>query len=224
MKTQELFEAVNPKKAAAQQTIKKWREQLKQITATETLGILKADDDGRISSSSKTGFRIYDFMLKDGELEWPMAEALKINSYKVGLLKSMKNFPERLSIGYEIRSASGQLQDALKFGKSGAGLTSLEGCPKIIAGWADFSMNPNMSFHNIHKFIDECWGIHFGKYNGPILGIFKITGLIKVGISDNKLYQILNSYLDARYHGQKVSILDCQEELIKNGYKEYAKL
>ena len=106
-------------------------------------------------------------------------------------------------------------------------LTSLKGAPKIITGDFVCSNNALTSLHDIHKYIKDIGGgIWFS--NNPItshiLGLLLIKNLKSInldGLTGNLLEasKIINKHLASRR-----DLIDCQEELISSGFKEYAKL
>lgn len=85
---------------------------------------------------------------------------------------------------------------------------------------------PERSFHNVHKMI-ECEELTFTgnmlNIKDSVLGLLLIKGLtyLDFGIKNKKApwVQIIFNH----FKGDK-DVLECQEELIENGFKEYAKL
>jgi hypothetical protein len=77
-------------------------------------------------------------------------------------------------------------------------LTSLEGAPSLVGG--DFS----------------CYGCT--SLRKPILRLLKIKKLKKIIYDNADVQAIVNG------HMQDKNIAACQTELMKNGFKEYAKL
>ena len=100
-------------------------------------------------------------------------------------------------------------------------LTSLEGAPSQVGGDFDCSNNKLTSLVGIHKIIKSCNGIHLSK--NPIkeggLGLLLIKDLEYIW-ADQPALEIIRKYLGKGKRG----MIDCQTELIKAGYKEYAKL
>lgn len=101
-------------------------------------------------------------------------------------------------------------------------LTSLEGAPSSIGG--DFSCyNNNLtSLHNIHKQIKYIGGYADFERNpitSHVLGLLLIDGLMKVFLDNKKVEEIINKHLA----GDR-DVFACQEELIENGFDEYAQL
>ena len=107
-------------------------------------------------------------------------------------------------------------------------LTSLEGITPIIHGHVNLSAAPNISYSNANKHVKRIDGslrIN-GNYKGPLLSLLKIQNLTMVygGIDTlpefDKACSIISNFLLRKDR----NIIACQEELIKNGLKEYAKL
>ena len=76
------------------------------------------------------------------------------------------------------------------------------------------------SLTNINSYIDEIRGTadFFGcPITSNILGLVKIQGLHRVRFDDQKLTNIMNKYILLG------SFTDCIDELINEGYEEWAK-
>ncbi len=101
------------------------------------------------------------------------------------------------------------------------GLSSFEGIAPIIGGGVHAESNQISNLKDIHKMIKEMNG-HFDLTANPveshILGLVKIPGVKVCSFSNPKLAAIMNKYLPLG------DMFDCQEELIENGYEEYAQL
>ena len=97
-------------------------------------------------------------------------------------------------------------------------LTSLEGVPA--ARCYGFSNNQLTNLKDIHKIILETSSLWLDKnpIKSNILGLLLIKGLNNV-IADGPAFVILNRHLK----GDR-DILECQEELIDAGFKEFARL
>lgn len=101
-------------------------------------------------------------------------------------------------------------------------LNSLEGIPKICHSYMRMSSCDSFtSFNNVHKFITGINSIFYlpESLESNILGLLLIKKLdfctgLKAPVMD-----IMNRHLSS---GKDV--LECQEELIEKGFKEYAKL
>lgn len=101
-------------------------------------------------------------------------------------------------------------------------IKSLEGCPKYVKAdfWAHHNSLTNL--HNIHKQIKHIGGMaNFGvnPIKSHILGLLLIDGLNYVNLENSKVQAIINGHLK---HGRDV--FACQEELIENGFDEFAQL
>ena len=99
-------------------------------------------------------------------------------------------------------------------------LTSLEGAPSQVRF---FYCNHNQltSLVGIHKIIKSCIGIDLSS--NPIkeggLGLLLIKGLDAINV-DKPAFDIIAKYLGKGKRG----MIDCQQELIKAGYKDFARL
>jgi len=100
-------------------------------------------------------------------------------------------------------------------------LTSLEGAPSQVGRYFVCSDNKLTSLVAIHKIIKSCQGIIL--QGNPIkeggLGLLLIKDLKYID-SELPAFEIIRKYLGKGKRG----MIDCQTELIKEGYKEYAKL
>jgi hypothetical protein len=155
-------------------------------------------------------------------------------------LTSLKNGPTWVQGVYCCRN---NLLTSLEFCASYVGegfdcanneITSLEYAPEKIGRSFFCGQNPISSLSGIgRKYLKEIPGGILNTYGCPIvsnvLGIFLIKGLTQFRM----VSEIGSSKLDQRYKVHKLlrrlieeetDILDAQEELITNGFKEYAKL
>ena len=101
-------------------------------------------------------------------------------------------------------------------------LTSLEGAPSSVGGNLSCFNNKLTSLHNIHKQIKYIGGIATFNDNpiiSHVLGLLLIDGLKEVFLDNKKVRVILNKHLE----GDR-DVFACQEELIENGYEEFAQL
>jgi len=100
-------------------------------------------------------------------------------------------------------------------------ITSLDGAPHHIGEELNCSNNQITSLVSIHKIIKSCGQIFISK--NPIkeggLGLLLIKDLEYI-VSELPALKIINKYLGKGKRG----MIDCQTELIKAGYKEFAKL
>ena len=99
-------------------------------------------------------------------------------------------------------------------------ITSLIGAPQKITGWFECKNNPGLiSLSKIHLYIHEIDGI-LNFYGSPIksniLGLLKIKKCIGIRFNDEKLSRIISKYLP------EGNITDCIDDLIDNGFAEYA--
>ena len=105
---------------------------------------------------------------------------------------------------------------------SHTGISSLEGAPNFIGGIFYCNHNKISTLKNVHKQIKHINGI-FSLSSNPIMS--NILGLLlieKLNLVDNNhnAFLIINKHLQC---GDR-DVLECQEELISSGYKEFAKL
>lgn len=98
-------------------------------------------------------------------------------------------------------------------------ITSLEGVARIIGGELNFIETPVTSLAGIHKQIDSIGGLIVPSDNvkSNVLGLLLLDNLSVVS-SKEMWAQIVQNHLTTK------DVLDCQEELIKAGLKEFAKL
>ena len=99
-------------------------------------------------------------------------------------------------------------------------LISLLGAPKIIKGHFYSSHNSFTSLKAINLYIHEIDGwAYFNdcEIKSNILGLLKIKGLRRVTLNNEKISDIMNKYLP------EGNISECMDELIDNGFGEYAK-
>jgi len=98
----------------------------------------------------------------------------------------------------------------------------LEFAPKTIGSIFYATQNQITSLKNIHKQISSIGGrlmyVDDNPITSNILGVLLIKGLFSI-IGDGPAFKILQEHA----RGNK-DVLECQEELISAGYKEYAKL
>jgi hypothetical protein len=102
-------------------------------------------------------------------------------------------------------------------------LSSLEGAPSSTHNFDCSYCSSLTSLKGIGKdYLTVINEIFYGDKSGiksNILGLLKVKNLKVLSITDDKkLEEIINRHLKTK------NILECQEELIENGYKEFAKL
>ena len=119
---------------------------------------------------------------------------------------------------------------------SNCGLTDLTTAPQIIQGNASFAINNITNLKGIGKqYLRHVYG-SLNLYGCPItshlMGLFFIRGLTEVLLGfitadDHPLgpklllaMSIINKHLGSKEH----DMMECQEELIQNGLKEYARV
>ena len=101
-------------------------------------------------------------------------------------------------------------------------LTSLEGAPTTISTRLDCQNNKLTDLHNIHKqirYIGEFAIFFDNPIKSHVLGLLLINGLHKVFLDNLKVDYIINKHLA----GDR-DVFACQEELIENGFEEFAHL
>jgi len=125
------------------------------------------------------------------------------------------------------------------------GLTSLDGAPSLVGGdftchnnlltsldelksitvGEDFRCSKNMihSLEGIHRKIKKMDGV-FKATSNPIvshvLGLLLIEGLTRATIDEERVTQILNSYIGKG----RSALIPCQTQLLDEGFEEFAKL
>lgn len=109
------------------------------------------------------------------------------------------------------------------FGCHDNDLTNLEGAPISVIG--DFYCNNNKleSLKGIGKEylkrIDKAFYAFRNPIKSNVLGILLIKNCKEIDIDNKKVQKIINKYLT-----EDRDILECREELVQAGFKEYAKL
>jgi len=147
---------------------------------------------------------------------------------KVSSLDDLKGATEPVNVTNSVDLRKKKLNRLpVKFGTVGTNfnvrgnlLTSLEGAPSKVEYFI-CSSNKITSLVGIHKIIKECVGIFI--LNNPIkeggLGLLLIKNLEQIE-TDLPALDIIYKYLGKGKRG----MIDCQTELIKEGYKDFAKL
>jgi len=102
------------------------------------------------------------------------------------------------------------------------------------AGFIRISSCPNFSLSGIDKRVKECeeLGVVGDNTKGGVLGLLKIKGLnfVRLVLPDHSsgrgelLSDIVMEHLPAAKDYNGGDIIDCQSELIDNGFEEFAKL
>ena len=101
-------------------------------------------------------------------------------------------------------------------------ITSLEGAPYFVGGSFYCHNNKLTSLHNIHKQIKHIGAIANFVSNpiiSCVLGLLLIDGLKEIFLDNQKVQVIMYKHL----HGGR-DIFACQEELIENGFEDFAQL
>jgi hypothetical protein len=204
--------------------IRTWREQCPTASYKKApFGKYKITPDG-IEHQSKC-LAIYDFMLDDnGELllKFSKCNSLEIVIINKNVLKSFKNFPDSI-----VRNIKLGYYDQAFCSTYDCNVSSLEGIPKIIGGGL-FSLHhfPNISLANVNKHINNIDSLSlYGGYKGPLLSLllvkhfYIIQSAISSEVELNHAIKIMNKHLR-----KDRDVLECQEELITNRLKQYAKL
>ena len=223
MKVKELFEVekMSDEKFLIMEKIYKWRQKLKAKNSDTIFGKFKVIpyNGGYAVEHLSKKLVIHEWMFENGELPFKFASCEKLEVVGGNAMRTFKNFPDKI-----INSNDDSYPGAFSMGDSiftaAVNLTSLEGCPSYINGAVTFAYCRNLSFSNADKHIKFAKKIILPfAYKGPILSLLRIEGLESTGITQDLQFKILNKHLQ----GDR-DILDCQEELIDAGFKEYAKL
>ena len=101
-------------------------------------------------------------------------------------------------------------------------ITSLEGAPSFVGGSFYCHNNKLTSLHNIHKQIKHIGAIANFVSNpiiSCVLGLLLIDGIKEIFLDNQKVQVIMYKHL----HGGR-DIFACQEELIENGFEDFAQL
>ena len=105
---------------------------------------------------------------------------------------------------------------------NGNKLISLEGAPSSIGGQLYCTSNKLTSLHNIHKQIKHIGvlaNFEFNPIKSHVLGLLLIDGLKTIILDNREVAKIIIKHLK----GDR-DIFACQEELIEDGFEEYAQL
>lgn len=162
------------------------------------------------------------FLNAEGELILPFKYCREL-VISASNLKSFKNFPKTVNSTDFSWAILSPLIGSSQY------IDKLDGFPSTIVGSVDIANDRyrHISYHNVHKHIKSLQGIIqlHADYEGPVLGFLMVEKLKNVlwkttsHLNNSVPTDILRSYLE----GSR-DIMDCQEELIQAGYKEFAKL
>jgi Leucine-rich repeat (LRR) protein len=100
-------------------------------------------------------------------------------------------------------------------------IRSLNGCTPVIGESLNLSGNRLTNLHNIHEHVRSVKQIDLtgNPLKSNIMGLFKIANLQRVIIDDMPtLANIVNAHLETH------DMFACQDELIANGFEDFAKL
>lgn len=216
MKVQELFEA----EPIDQQLIDAFFQYNKQSNKKNNF----VTKHGVIYGKPNINMWICQETVINGSFTIPIAEVDCI-CVVTSKLTSFKNFPEAIFTKATLNPFAIRFYEP-EDGAAAHQIATLEGIPARTNQWLQLQNCPHLNYKDVHKHIQEAGmiGIH-PKYVGPMLGFVKIKGLSRVHcFADEGRTQeaadIITKYLKKGGN----SVLDLQEELIKNGFKEYAKL
>lgn len=173
-----------------------------------------------------------NFVDSQGELKIPVSRANSI-IVKTNNISSFKNFPEIL-FNNNPQYAYGLMFVRVKGSPS---FTSLEGIPKIIKGSVSLVSNKfdSISYSGIHHLVKQVTG-YFNinaNYRGPLLGFLLIEDLNELNHNSYSGFSFQPEPSDCIKASVIISkhlktedrdILECQEELLNNGLKDFAKL
>ena len=100
--------------------------------------------------------------------------------------------------------------------------SSLDGVPSEIGDNLYFEYNNLTTLHNIHKYIKKIGNVADFRWNpitSHVLGLLLIDGLKECFLDNTKVEVIINKHLK----GER-DVFACQEELIENGFEDFAQL
>ena len=164
---------------------------------------------------------IFDDCLDDeGNLFVPLGSCSSMLIHSKNI-RSFKNFPEFIGV----KQTMGTMK-VLNFTQDNK-ISSLEGFPQTTEGDLNLRWLSHVNFSKCNKFMETVNGTVAinDSYVGPILSFLLVKKLKTLDLaqspSDHALVaeQIFNKHL----RGDK-EILECKEELMNAGFKEYAKL
>ena len=146
---------------------------------------------------------------------------------KDATFSSFRNFPRIIAGPITLQSNYKAISLANNSNSSFNNISSLEGITPILPGAVELDFCHNLNYSRVNKHLKEVDNIisisH--KYIGPILdflNIKKLSLVYQLGNSDLPLENAL--YIITKHLQGDRDILDCQEELIQAGLREYAKL
>lgn len=108
-------------------------------------------------------------------------------------------------------------------------IEELKDFPETIGGSCNLSVGIK-SFHNIHKYcksVNNSFYINSSKLESSILGLLLVKNVTDYLYGDRSNKDASQSIVILRNHYKadgSGDILECQEELIENGFKQFAKL
>jgi hypothetical protein len=183
---------------------------------------------------SKT-IRISHCLLVNGKLPFKFKSVgqLMINVGTSGpnVLTSFEGFPDEITGQFTKDTKYAFSNVALWLAPSLEGIKSWKHFPAKVNGDVSIGGLPHLSLVDLPNYLKEMDGILniSQDYEGPLLSVFKIKGCKSVFIENymnsfrnsdvRKAVIIVNKYL----HGDR-NVLECQEELMNAGFKEFAKM
>ena len=178
--------------------------------------------NGKVEHTSKQLILGGFFFDADGVLLLPFssAKAVEVRCFR---MTSFKGFPEVIRPGYYGSS----LEWDLPAEGGNYKVTDWEGFPKEFVGEVNLnhSKYSELRYDKWHKVVKSLEGglyIHL-YYKGPLMSLLMVPGLTRLGEPPNPPLEapakIINKYLK----GDR-DVMECQEELIQAGLKEYARI
>ena len=141
-------------------------------------------------------------------------------------LTSLNGCPEKLNYlnvaGNLLRDLEGGPLECRTFGaESNPYLTSIQHAPEKVTTFSIDDCNLSSLSGIGRKYLKECEFLYIrnNPFKSSLLGIMLVKELPRIYFDNKEVQDIFNRHLK----GDK-DILDCQEELITKGFKEYAKL
>lgn len=207
-------------KTEIKQTIAQWDKKLKLNKDNDGFGKYHIENNEIVFDGKELKIRNL-FLNDEGELLLPFKASHGEVIISASKLKSFKNFPRKIIDNPFAWAFYAQPLLSQSY------IDSLEGFPEDIEGNVDLSNDrfKSINFHNVHKYCKRITGtIQINEdYKGPLLGFLMVNDLRSIicrfTLEKKNVFDIINRHLDLDR-----DILECREELVQAGLKEYAKI
>lgn len=187
---------------------------IRQNLSRHEQSLLEVDADGYVNVNAQS-YLVPANCVIDGKLQFKFGAVRTLDLSNIGLT-SMYGLP--------------QVSQLLNLSKNN--ISSLDDMSQMYCKTLNLSENPITSLKDIHKKLFGCEGIRLeiDYLTSNTLGLMMIKGFVGVYPSDKKPSLIQKQQVSYKvisminWHiTNKKSVLECQEELMDAGYKEFAK-